>query len=128
MNTNIMSMRTGIALFERIQWALSPLVVAYAVLLIVVPILPLLAQRNNDIDSREMSYEIRDLSRRMATVEQVNTAVASLDKRLTVMEALKTTVDESNNWQKAVSGGIGLLLLEAISRMVKGRAKQPSSE
>lgn len=102
--------------FTKIFHAFSPAVVVYAVCLILLPWVPLHAQR----PSQQIEvFDGTELGHRMDTIERLN-----LDRRVTILETIVQDAKDNSIWYKGSSVGTGILLLEAVFRFISKKEEE----
>lgn len=96
-----------------------PFIIVYAMMLIVLPLVPVHAQR----PSQQIEvFDGTELGHRMDTIERLN-----LDRRVTILETIVQDAKDNSIWYKGSSVGTGILLLEAVFRFIskKEEDKKP---
>lgn len=101
--------------FQRIFDVGAPFVAIYAVCLILLPWAQLHAQRQDYYQS----YSDNDVSRRVENIEKLN-----IDRRVTVLETIEQDAKDNSIWYKGSSVGTGILLLEAVFRIIARKKEE----
>ncbi len=93
-------------------------VTVYAGMLICLPVVVYVAHAQQADRIQRLLDQKDDIERRIRELESLN-----LDHRLTVIETLLRDQENNGRWMLLSSGGVGLLLAEAVFRTTKKRLR-----
>ena len=94
-----------------------PFIAVYAMMLIVLPMVPVHAQRPTP--QQIEVFDGAELGHRMDTIERLN-----LDRRVTILETIVQDAKDNSIWYKGSSVGTGILLLEAVFRFISKKEEE----